>query len=50
MLSEILREDLFLQSEEVRLADRPECLTKLREAHKEWIVWRVRKELDKLRM
>ena len=51
MLSEILREELFLQSEEVRLADRPpERLTKLREAHKEWIVWRVRKELDKLRM
>lgn len=50
MLSEIMREELFLQSEEVRLADRPpERLTKLREAHKEWIVWRVRKELDKLR-
>lgn len=51
MLTEILREELFLQSEEFRLADRPpERLTKLREAHKEWIVWRVRKELDKLRM
>lgn len=51
MLSEILREELFLQSEEIRLADRPpERLAKLREAHKEWIVWRVRKELEKLRM
>lgn len=51
MLSEILREELFLQSEEVRLADRPpERLAKLREAHKEWIVWRVRKELEKMRL
>jgi hypothetical protein len=51
MLTEILREENFLQSEEIRLADRPpERLAKLREAHKEWIVWRVRKELERMRL
>jgi len=51
MMTEIGREEQFLQSEELRLADRPpERIAKLREAHKEWIVWRVRKELEKVRL
>lgn len=51
MIAEIMREELFLQSEEIRLADRPpERLAKLRDAHKEWIVWRVRKELEKSKL
>ncbi len=49
MLTEIAKEEQFLKTEEVRLVDRPERLEKLRRAHEEWIVWRVRKELEKIR-